>query len=251
MTTDSSGDGAPIAPDRLAQVFVEVADSLVSDFDVIEFIHTVAVRAAEITGNTEAGLVLADEAGRLHHIGSSNDSARLLELVQLQDEQGPCRDCFVSGAAVAESDLATATDRWPLFAPQSVAVGFHSVHAFPMRLRDRVIGALNIFGTAPGPLDAEVVQVVQALADIATIALIRERAISRADLVNEQLRTALESRVTVEQAKGAVAAWLGVDVSEAFERMRRHARAARMPLTDYAHELIRNPARIRDLSSDT
>ena len=251
MTTDSSEDDAPVARDRLAHVFVEVADSLVSDFDVIEFIHTVAVRAAELSGSTEAGLVLADEGGRLHHIGSSNNSARLLELVQLQDEQGPCRDCFVSGAAVVESDLRTASDRWSLFAPQAVAAGFHSVHAFPMRLRDRVIGALNVFGLAPGTLDAEVVKVVQALADIATIALIQERAISHADRVNEQLQTALDSRVTVEQAKGAVAAWLGVDVGEAFERMRRHARASRIPLTDYAHELVRNPTRIRDLSSDT
>ena len=251
MTADHPGDRTPIAPDRMAHVFVEVADSLVTDFDVIEFIHTVAVRAAELTGNTEAGLVLADENGRLHHIGSSDDSARLLELVQLQDEQGPCRDSFAAGAAVVETDLATASDRWPLFAPRAVAVGFHSVHAFPMRLRDRVIGALNIFGIDRGALDAEVVKVVQALADVATIALIQERAISRADRVNEQLQAALDSRIAVEQAKGAVAAWLGVDVGEAFERMRRHARAARVPLSDYAHELVTNPARIRDLGSDT
>ena len=251
MTADHPGDHVPTPRDRMAHVFVEVADSLVADFDVIEFIHTVAVRAAELSGNTEAGLVLADEAGRLHHIGSSDDGARLLELVQLVDEQGPCRDCFVTGAAVIESDLTTVSDRWPLFAPRAVAAGFYSVHAFPMRLRDRVIGALNIFGLSPGALDAEVVKVVQALADIATIALIQERAISRADLVNEQLRTALDSRIALEQAKGAVAAWLGVDIGEAFERMRRHARAARMPLTDLAHELVRNPARIRDLGSDT
>lgn len=252
MTADDVAADVPmIGPGRLAQVFVEVADSLIADFDVIEFLHTVASRAAEISGNAEAGMVLADEDGRLHHIGSSDDGARLLELVQIQDEQGPCRDCYVGGVAVIDTDLVTAAGRWPQFAPLALAAGFRSVHTFPMRLRDQVIGALNVFGQQPEALDVEVVGVLQALTDIATIALLQEQAISRADLLNQQLRTALDSRIALEQAKGAVAASLGVDVGEAFERMRRHARSARIPLADFAHELIRHPARIDDLLSDT
>jgi GAF domain-containing protein len=239
-----------ITADRLAQVFVEVADSLVDDFDLIDFLHTVASRAAELSGRAEAGLVLADEQGRLHHMGSSHPGARLLELVQLQDEQGPCRDCFLTGVTVVEPDLAEAAERWPTFAPLAVEAGFSWVHAFPMRLRDRVIGALNVFGREPGGLDVEVAGVVQALADVATIALIHEQAIARADMVNEQLQAALNSRIAVEQAKGAVAASLGVDVSDAFELMRRYARSARMPLTDHAHDLLRQPERIREVLAD-
>jgi len=250
MTHDPASAVPMIAPARLAHVFVEVADSLVAGFDVIEFLHTVASRAAEISGNAEAGLVLADEKGRLHHIGSSDHGARLLELVQIQDEQGPCRDCYVNGVVV-DTDLGAAAGRWPLVAPRAVAAGFSSVHAFPMRLRDQVIGALNVFGQQPGALDLQVVGVLQALADIATIALLQEQAISRADLLNQQLQTALDNRVAVEQAKGAVAASLGVDVAEAFERMRRHARSARVPLIAYAHELLSHPARIHELGSDT
>jgi GAF domain-containing protein len=251
MTAHDPADVPILAPGRLAHVFVEAADSLVADFDVVAFLHTVASRAAEISGSAEAGLVLADAGGRLHHIGSSDERARLLELVQVQDEQGPCRDCYVGGVVVVDTDLATATGRWPLFAPRAVAGGFGSVHTFPMRLRDRVIGALDVFGQRPGALGIEVVGVLQALADIATIALLQEQAISRADLLNQQLRTALESRIALEQAKGAVAASLGVDVGEAFERMRRHARATRMPLTTYAHELLRHPSRIHELRSET
>lgn len=237
-----------IPSDRLAQVFVEVADSLVADFDLIDFLHTVAAHAAELSGDAEVGLVLADEEGRLHHMGSSHQSALLLELVQVQDEQGPCRDCYVTGTPVFEVDLAGAMDRWPSFAPQAVAAGFGSVHAFPMRLRDRVIGALNVFGREPRSLSAEAVGVVQALADVATIALIQEQAIARADVLNEQLQAALNSRIAVEQAKGAVAAVLGVDVARAFDLMRRHARSARIPLTDYAHDLLGSPDRIQELA---
>jgi hypothetical protein len=229
---------------------VEVAGSLVDDCDVTAFLHLVAARAAELTGCAEAGLVLADEKGRLHHIGSSDHSVMLLELAQVQGLQGPSRDCYLTGAAVVVTDLMAGAQRWPQFAPQAVCAGFRSVHAFPMRLRDRVIGAIDVFGHEPEGLGAEVVAVVQALADVATIALVQDRSIVRADLLNDQLQAALDSRIVVEQAKGAIAASLGVGVAEAFERMRREARSARVSLTDYAQELLQNPARIGELAPD-
>jgi hypothetical protein len=239
-----------ITSDRLARVFVEVAGSLVDDCDVTAFLHLVAARAAELTGCAEAGLVLADEKGRLHHIGSSDHSVMLLELAQVQGLQGPSRDCYLTGAAVVVTDLVAGAQRWPQFAPQALCAGFRSVHAFPMRLRDRVIGAIDVFGHEPEGLGAEVVAVVQALADVATIALVQDRSIVRADLLNDQLQAALDSRIVVEQAKGAIAASLGVGVAEAFERMRREARSARVSLTDYAQELLQNPARIGELAPD-
>lgn len=236
-----------IAAEQMARVFVEVADSLVADFDVIDFMHTVAAHAADLSGGTTVGLVLADEEGRLHHVGSSHQNATLLELVQIQDEEGPCRDCFVTGAPVVDTDLYGALERWPSFTAAALSSGVRSVHAFPMRLRDRVIGALNVFGREPGGLAEEAAAVVQALADVATIALIQEQAISRADVLNEQLQAALNQRVAIEQAKGAVAASLGVSVAEAFELLRRHARSTRTPLTEYALALLEEPERIKEL----
>jgi GAF domain-containing protein len=240
-----------IAVDRLARVLVEVADSLVADVDLIEFLHTVASHAAELSGGTSVGLVLADEGGALHHMASSDQSATLLELLQIQDDEGPCRDCYLTGELVVEDNLALAAGRWPSFAPRAAAAGMSSVHAFPMKRRNRVIGALNVFGHDEDGLDQEAAGVVQALADVATIALIQEQAISRADLVNAQLRAALDSRVAIEQAKGAVAASLQVSVGEAFEMMRRNARRARTPLTEYARVLVHDLGRIHEMESGT
>jgi len=227
--------------DRLADVFVEVADTLVTEFDVIEFLHTVASHAAEITGTSSAGLMLSDGEGRLHYVGASSEAVGLLELFQVQNDEGPCLDCYRSGTAVVDADLATAATRWPVFAPRAVAAGFRSVHAFPMRVRERVIGALNIFGSDEQSLPPEEARVVQALADVATIAILQERALHQAEVLTEQLNHALNSRIVIEQAKGAVARTYGVSVDEAFEMIRRHARSQRILLTDLAYRVVESP----------
>ena len=198
-----------IGIERLADVFVDVADTLVADFDVIEFLHSVAAHATEMTDAAAAGLMLADLEGGLHYMGASDESARLLELFQIQHQEGPCLDCYRTGAPVTEVDLSAAASRWPAFAEHALGSGVASVHAFPMRLRDQVIGALNLFGTEPRALDPDISHIVQALADVATIAIIQERSIRQAELVTEQLQFALNSRVVIEQAKGAVARALG------------------------------------------
>ena len=230
-----------IAIERLADVFVDVADTLVADFDLIEFLHNVAVHATEISGGAAAGLMLTDEDGRLHYMGASSDDARLLELFQLQNAEGPCLDCCRTGQPVISADLASSVDRWPVFVPRALAAEIHAVHAFPMRLREQVIGGLNVFGQQPGPLSSDQVRVVQALADVATIALIQEQAISRAEMVTEQLQSALNSRIVVEQAKGAVARAFGITVEDAFTLLRNHARNSRIRLTELAHTVVTSP----------
>ena len=230
-----------IGIERLADVFVGVADTLVADFDVIDFLHTVAGHATEMTGAAAAGLMLSDLDGGLHYMGASDESAHLLELFQIQHAEGPCLDCYRTGQAVTEPDLASATSRWPAFSEQALASGVRSVHAFPMRLRDQVIGGLNVFGAQARPLDAEEMRVVQALADIATIAIIQERLIRQAEVLTEQLQFALNSRVVIEQAKGAIARSLGVSVEEAFDLMRGHARRERVGLTDLALRVVESP----------
>ncbi|MET1060733.1 MAG: GAF and ANTAR domain-containing protein [Nocardioides sp.] len=230
-----------IAIERLADVFVDVADTLVTDFDLIDFLHTVAGHAAEITGTAAVGLMLADSNGRLHYMAASSESARLLELLQLQNSEGPCLECFNSGEPVAQPDLRAAYDRWPVFARRAVASGVLAVHALPMRLRDTVIGALNVFQSESVALPAEDQRVLRALADLATIAIIQERAMARAELLNEQLQSALTSRIVIEQAKGAIAQTYGVSVERAFEMLRGHARSHQLRLSELAHTIVTQP----------
>ena len=230
-----------IGIEQLADVFVDVADTLVADYDVIEFLHTVAKHATDLSGGSAAGLMVADLDGGLHYMGASDESARLLELFQVQHEEGPCLDCYRTGRRVSESDLAAASSRWPAFVERALASGVLSVHAFPMRLRDQVIGALNIFGAETHSLDDDEVRVVQSLADLSTIAILQERLIRQAEILTEQLQFALNSRVVIEQAKGAVARSQGVSVGDAFELMRHHARGHRIGLTELARAIVETP----------
>jgi GAF domain-containing protein len=219
-------------------VFVEVADTLVADFDLIEFLHNLADHTAAVSDAASVGLMLADEDGRLHYMAASTESARHLELFQLQHAEGPCLDCYRSGQPVTIADLTAEDTRWPAFTPRARQAGVRSVHAFPMRLRDRVIGALNVFDEDSMSLRPDDVRVVQALADVATIAIIQERAISRAETLTEQLQWALNSRIVIEQAKGMVAQRQGVDVDTAFERLREHARRGQVRLADLARAVV-------------
>lgn len=207
-----------LSTDRVAEVFVEFADTLVEEFDVVEFLQMVTTRAAELVDSAAAGLLLADENGRLQFMAASDERTHLLELFQVQEVEGPCQDCFQEGRSVVNADLTTAGARWPQFAPpRALAAGFRSVHAFPLRLRQQVIGALNMFGTEEGTLDPADVLVIQALADIATIGLLQERAVREATILSEQLEGALQSRVSIEQAKGALAQIHGIGVDDAFD----------------------------------
>ena len=227
-----------ISTERLADVFVEVADTLVADFDLVDFLHKLTDHAAAISGAGAVGLLLTDHTGHLRFMAASNETGKMLELFQLQHDEGPCLDCYTNGTPVINADLATAHDRWPAFAPAALAAGFHSVHAFPMRLRETMIGALNIFGRADAAFDDNEVRMVQALADVATIALLQERAIAHADLLTEQLQGALNSRVVIEQAKGALAQLEGTTPADAFELLRSEARSSQRRLVEVAMEVL-------------
>lgn len=238
-----------IATEQLAYVFVEVADTLVDDFDLIEFMQMVTVRTAELFNVSAAGLLLADDGGRLHLMAASDERTETLELFQLQAQEGPCQDCFTSGARVSETDLTTAADRWPRFAPHAIAAGFGAVHAFPMRLRGEVIGALNLFSNKPGSMQVLERGLVQALADVATVALLQERAIRRGEVLTEQLHGALNSRIAIEQAKGALSQIHDCGTDEAFDLMRAYARAHGQRLTEIAIHVTTNPDQVSELTT--
>lgn len=236
-----------ISADELSEVFVEVADTLVADFDLVDFLHNLAARTASVSGVDAAGLLLADQHDRLRFMASSSQRVKLLELFQLQNREGPCLDCYRTGSAVINSDLAVASELWPLFAPRALEAGFHSVHAIPMRLQKHTIGALNLFSEDNVALSAADTRVVQALADVATIGILQERTIVRAEALNEQLQGALNSRIVIEQAKGAVAQARSVDVDEAFELLRSYARSNRLRLGEVSRALVADPDRIDEL----
>ena len=229
-----------IESERLAHVFVELADTLIEDFDVVDFLQTLTDRCVELLGTDAAGLMLTDQRGGLQLMTATLERARVLELFELQVEEGPCLECFTTGDPMTNIELteAEANQRWPVFSPAAVEAGFAVTHALPMRLRGRVIGALNMFNDQQVELSDSDIAVGQAMADVATIGLLHQRNTNEQTILSEQLQTALHSRILVEQAKGAVAALAGVSPAEAFKAMRAHARRNNMTLTDVATAVV-------------
>jgi transcriptional regulator with GAF, ATPase, and Fis domain len=233
---------------RLVDTFVELADTLIDDFDVIDFLHVLVDRCVELFDVDAAGLLLADPTGTPQLVASSDERARQLEVWQLESGEGPCLEAFRSGAPVSHCDL-TADVPWPRFADVSAGAGLAAVHALPMRLRSEIIGALSLFRAATGEWDEHVLLTVRALVDVATIGLLQERAIRSGEIVTEQLQTALHSRVAIEQAKGLLAERLGIDMAAAFVTLREWARRNNLKLSDVAGSVIRGTIGVHDLLS--
>ena len=239
-----------VSVQKLATVFVEIADTLVDAFDVLDYMHMITERVADLTGAPAVGMLLAGQHGRLEFVAGTNENVTLVELFVVQNEEGPCLEAFRSGEPVVNVGLGSAADRWPRFAPLAVGAGFQSVHAFPMRLRQQVIGALNVFGDTPDQDFAGTdVTIMQALADAATIGLLQERAIRAGETLTEQLQGALNSRVIIEQAKGAVAQARGISVDDAFTVIRGYARKYNRRLTEVAHAVVTDPDTLRQLTA--
>jgi hypothetical protein len=224
--------------DLLSDTFIELADTMVADFDVIDFLHLLTDRSVVLLSASAAGVMLADPRGELRVAASSNEAAGLLELFQIQNDQGPCLDCFRTGQPVTAADLAGPGQQWPRFAAAATGSGFRAVEALPMRLRDQVIGALNLFRVAAGPFDPAELRIGQALADVATIGLLHERNVRRSETVAEQLQGALNSRVVIEQAKGKLAERRSINMDQAFVLLRDYARNSNQRLTDVARNFV-------------
>jgi GAF domain-containing protein len=218
---------------------VELADSLVADFDVVELLTLLTDRCVDVFDVAAAGLMLGSPDNELRVIASSSDAMRVLELFEVQADEGPCVDCFRTGEPIVNLSLDAAglDGRWPGFGPKAVEAGFKSVHALPLRLRGQTIGALNMFRVDEGPMRESDVVAAQALADVATIAILQHRAVQDAQILNEQLAQALSTRIVIEQAKGVVAERADVDMEHAFARLRRHARNHNLRLTDVAQSV--------------
>jgi GAF domain-containing protein len=222
----------------LTRALVELADTLVADFDVVELLTMLADRCVDVLGVAAAGLILVAPDGDLRVMASSSDAMRILELFELQSREGPCLDCYLRGQPVMDQDLSLALSRWPRFAPEALAAGFRSVDALPMRLRGTVVGALNMFHLETGEMQTADKDAAQALADIATIAILQHRASIEAQVVNEQLQHALNSRIVIEQAKGMVAEREGLDMEQSFAALLHYAHNHNARLVDVAQAII-------------
>jgi transcriptional regulator with GAF, ATPase, and Fis domain len=218
----------------VTQAFVALASSLVTGHDVVDLLNDLVNDCANLLDVASAGLLLADSRGVLHVLAASSQRTHHLEVFQVQREEGPCLDCFRDAAPVSVPDLEQTADRWPQFVKAARMAGFASVHALPMRMRDRMLGALGLFGTSTGALNDGDLSLGQALADVASIALIQDKVAADRTAVNEQLQTALTSRVVIEQAKGVLAQQGNLDMGEAFAVLRRYSRDHNLRLTDVA-----------------
>lgn len=231
----------------VTRAFVELASSLANGHDVVDLLHELTEDCAALLDVASAGLLLADSRGVLHVLAASSQMALHLEAFQLQRDEGPCLDCYRTGVPVSVPNLDDDKQRWPQFVAGAHEAGFVSVHALPMRLRDTTLGTLGLFGTTVGALNPQDVTLGQALADVASVALVQEKAASDKAALAEQLQHALTSRIVVEQAKGVLAQQGALDMTEAFSVLRRYSRDHNYRLTDVAQEVASRALSAREL----
>ncbi|MDT7713157.1 MAG: hypothetical protein QOG46_1851 [Pseudonocardiales bacterium] len=233
---------------RITETLVELADTLVLGFDGIDFLHSLTERCVQLLNVDAAGILLVDSQGTLSLVAASTEQTRLLELFQLQNEEGPCLDCYHSGQGVACADLTAAPQRWPRFAAAAREQGFAAVQAVPMRLREQILGALNLFSSSPRAIPAEATEIAQSFANVATISILQIRALRHSEMVTEQLQTALNSRILIEQARGILAERRHITLGEAFTLMRAYARSHNLLLSHVARAVITHAPDVADLT---
>jgi len=250
-TGRSHTDARPEADDRegrVSRALVSLADTLVDDYDIIELLDRLIGYSVALLAADAAAIMLVDASGRLRAVASSSEDADMMELLQLQVEQGPCVECFHTGAPVSVADLNDARKRWPrFFDAVTQRRTYRSVHAIPLRLRGQAIGALNLFHREPGPLPQADLDVAQALADVATIGILSERAIHDAGVLNVQLQTTLNGRVIIEQAKGLIAHQGRISMDAAFARLRRYSRENNQRLVEVARQVANSQLAATDI----
>ena len=223
---------------KLLQTFAVLADTLVDDFDVVDMLQLLVDTCGEVFDVSAAGILLADNSNELELITSSSEASWLVESLQLSAEAGPCIESFRSGQSVSVDDLSKAPEEWAAFRDAAIAQGFASAHAFPLRLRERTIGTLNVFDDKEGPLHESDIVAAQALADVATIGILQERSLRQTAELAEQLQTALNRRVIIEQAKGVVAHTNNVGMDTAFALIRAYARSHQVSVSSVAARLV-------------
>ena len=223
---------------HLVDVFTTLADTLVAGYDIVELLQTLVDTTVELFDITAAGILLAQPDGTLDVVASTSEASYLIEVMQIDSEEGPCLECYVTGKPIQVPDLTAVPHRWKPFAAAAADHGFASVFAIPLRLRDDTIGTLNLLRAEAGELNPRDLRAAQALADVATIGILHERTVRESDIVQKQLQTALSTRVIIEQAKGVLSETRDITTDEAFGVLRSHARDHNQRLADVARAVV-------------
>ncbi|MBF4583830.1 GAF and ANTAR domain-containing protein [Curtobacterium sp. VKM Ac-2865] len=229
---------------RIVDTFATLADTLVDSYDVVELLQTLVETCADVLDVDAAGILLANTWGELEVIASTSETSRLMEVLQLDAEAGPCMRAFATGQPVVCPDIADAPAEWAAFSAGALALGVRSAHAVPLRLRATVIGTLNLFGTSTGTLSGPDLRIARAMADVATIGILHERTLREHEVVQAQLQRAIGSREVIEQAKGVVSHVKGVSIEDAFGVIRAHAVATGDRLSDVAQAIVARTLRL-------
>lgn len=236
---------------RLAEAFVALADTLVDEFDVLDFLNTLAEQAAELLNVSAAAVVLSDQRGGLATTAASAEHARALEFLAAQTDDGPCLDCLQHGTTVTSADLGGDNERWPQFAPAATQHGYHAAAAVPMRLRGQIIGALTLLNQHPHAVDENSTRLGQALADVATISILQQRAIDRTEILSEQLQATLNNNVTFAQARGVLAEHGNLTLPQSHALLRHHARQTHQRLSELARNIANGTTHPHELLTTT
>ena len=241
MATNGADDG----PDRFDHLGRALGAVLDPSLDVLDAMDRVIDACVRFTSATEAGVVLADADGSLNVIASSSERTSDAEEAQLGTDEGPCLDCYRSGTTIDVPDVSTHEAEWPTFARTMRERGLVGTFAEPIRLRAATIGSLCVFADHGRGHDDRDVVLLQLLADAASAALARQRGTGPLRTLDEQVEDAIEARVTVEQAKGALAHRRGVRIDEAFQLIRRAGQGAGRGIREVAEDIVRRGADLR------
>ena len=233
-----------VTQQRLLETFVKLADTLIDDYDVVDLLQLLVDTCRDVLDTTAAGILLADSRGELEVVASTSEASRLVEIMQLSAEQGPCIESYRSGRSVSVPDIEVSKDEWWQFRGSALAQGFRSMDALPLRLRDTTIGTLNLLRSEPGAAPEDTIRAAQAFADVATIGILHERTLRESAILSEQLQAALNSRIVIEQAKGVISHTKGVSIDDAFALMRQYARSHSVGLSIVAARIVDRSLRL-------
>ncbi len=233
-----------VTQQRLLETFVKLADTLIDDYDVVDLLQLLVDTCRDVLDTTAAGILLADSRGELEVVASTSEASRLVEMMQLSAEQGPCIESYRSGRSVSVPDIEVSKDEWWQFRGSALAQGFRSMDALPLRLRDTTIGTLNLLRSEPGAAPEDTIRAAQAFADVATIGILHERTLRESAILSEQLQAALNSRIVIEQAKGVISHTRGVSIDDAFALMRQYARSHSVGLSIVAARIVDRSLRL-------
>jgi len=244
----------------LNATMIELADTGNGEFDESVYVTRFAERLAELLVPAEVCLLLPAGQGtasagarptvpgpRGHATGPRTEAAVAtgsgthaagLARLEASGMPGPCTSCYRTGRPIRQMPLANARTRWPQFTAEASAAGLADCSALPMRRDQETIGAVSVL-SASGQLPRSAdFRLAQTLAKLATIGILSQRELRQSQRLARQLQQALDSRVIIEQAKGAVSAWLGISPAEAFDLLRSYARARSLPLAQVAGNVL-------------